>query len=72
MLGMLGSGDVLGSGEVLGGKSVGVNDAPVTGFVGGGEGLTSETSGMEADRYGSEIDSVLVGMTLEDVAKTGV
>lgn len=72
MLGMLGSGDVLGSGEVLGGKSVSVNDESMTGFVGRGEGLTSETSDEEADRYGSEIDSVLVGMTLEGVVKTGM
>lgn len=68
---MLGSGDVLGSGEVLGGKSVSVNDESMTGFVGRGEGLTSETSD-EADRYGSEINSVLVGMTLEGVVKTGM
>lgn len=72
MLGMLGSGDVLSSGEVLGGKSVGVNDEPMTGFVGGGEGLTSETNDEEVGRYGSEIDSVLAGMTLEAVVKTGV
>jgi hypothetical protein len=69
---MLSSRDVLSSGEVLGGKSVDVNDEPMTGFVGGGEGLTSETSDEEADRYGSEIDSVLLGMTLEGVGKTGV
>lgn len=69
---MLGSGDGLGSGEVVGGEPVGVNDEPMTGFVGIGEGLTSEASDGETDRYKSEIDSVLVGMTLEDMGETGV
>lgn len=72
MVGMLGSGDVLGSGEVLDGKSVGVNDEPMTGSVGRGEGLTSEASDGVVDGYTLEADSVLAGMALEDMGETDV
>lgn len=72
MVGMLGSGDVLGSGEVLGGKSVGVDDEPMTGFVGRGGGLTSEANDGMVDGYMLEADSVLARMALKDMGETDV